>query len=166
VSQTNLQNESAEYLTRREEPRLAEIELMRQREQVAGLRRALPPGAIFEDYIFEKAPAEPGRGRHAGPYHLSELFTGPNRPLMERRIDLLWREPQQHRLRGHIANSPEQNVPTPESQHRFVSGILHQPAQDLRRHGTQHRSSAPNLAAPPSPEATPSIGTCTCCFVE
>jgi predicted dithiol-disulfide oxidoreductase (DUF899 family) len=38
--QTNLQNESAEYLARREEVRLAEIELMRQRERVAELRRA------------------------------------------------------------------------------------------------------------------------------
>jgi predicted dithiol-disulfide oxidoreductase (DUF899 family) len=35
--QTNLPNESAEYLARREELRLAEIELMRQREHVAEL---------------------------------------------------------------------------------------------------------------------------------
>ena len=33
--QTNLTNESAEYLAKREELRLAEIELMRQRERVA-----------------------------------------------------------------------------------------------------------------------------------
>lgn len=37
--QTNLTNESAEYLGKREELRLAEIELMRQRERVAELRR-------------------------------------------------------------------------------------------------------------------------------
>jgi predicted dithiol-disulfide oxidoreductase (DUF899 family) len=33
--QTNLTNESSEYLAKREELRLAEIELMRQRERVA-----------------------------------------------------------------------------------------------------------------------------------
>ena len=33
--QTNLTNESFEYLAKREELRLAEIELMRQRERVA-----------------------------------------------------------------------------------------------------------------------------------
>ena len=42
--QTNLVNESAEYLSKREELRLAEIELMNQREKVAALRRQLPPG--------------------------------------------------------------------------------------------------------------------------
>jgi hypothetical protein len=47
--QTNLPNESAEYLFRREELRLAEIELRNQRERVAELRRQLPPGAILED---------------------------------------------------------------------------------------------------------------------
>jgi predicted dithiol-disulfide oxidoreductase (DUF899 family) len=38
--QTNLPNESEEYLSRREEPRLAEIELRNQRERVAELRLA------------------------------------------------------------------------------------------------------------------------------
>jgi hypothetical protein len=33
---TNLTHESADYLAKREELRLAEIELMRQRERVAG----------------------------------------------------------------------------------------------------------------------------------
>ena len=37
--QTNLLNESAEYLAKREDLRLAEIELMYQRERVAELRR-------------------------------------------------------------------------------------------------------------------------------
>jgi predicted dithiol-disulfide oxidoreductase (DUF899 family) len=40
--QTNLQNESADYLSKREELRIAEIDLMRQRERVAELRRRLP----------------------------------------------------------------------------------------------------------------------------
>ena len=41
--QTNLENEPEEYLEKRDELRLAEIELMRQRERVAELRRKLPP---------------------------------------------------------------------------------------------------------------------------
>lgn len=40
--QTNLMNESPEYLAKREELRLAEVELMRQRERVAELRRHRP----------------------------------------------------------------------------------------------------------------------------
>jgi predicted dithiol-disulfide oxidoreductase (DUF899 family) len=50
--QTNLPNESAEYLAKREEVRLAEIELVKQREKVAALRRQLPPGATIKDYEF------------------------------------------------------------------------------------------------------------------
>ena len=49
--QTNLANESAEYLAKREELRLAEIDLMRQRERVAELRRYLPPGPALEEYL-------------------------------------------------------------------------------------------------------------------
>lgn len=41
--QTNLTNESAEYLAKREELRLPEIELMRQRERVAELRPTTSP---------------------------------------------------------------------------------------------------------------------------
>ena len=81
--QTNLANESQEYLTRREELRLAEIALMRQRERVAELRRGLPQGAMIQDYVFQEGPAE----LHAGDtpvrtVRLSELFTAPNRPLV------------------------------------------------------------------------------------
>ena len=54
--QTNLTNESDEYLSKREELRLAEIELMRQRERVAELRRGLPQGAALQDYVFEEGP--------------------------------------------------------------------------------------------------------------
>jgi len=42
LRQTNLTNESCEYLAQREELRLAKIELMRQRERVAELRRQPP----------------------------------------------------------------------------------------------------------------------------
>ena len=48
---TNLANESEEYLAKREELRLAEIHLMRERERVAALRRQLPQGAAM---MFEK----------------------------------------------------------------------------------------------------------------
>jgi predicted dithiol-disulfide oxidoreductase (DUF899 family) len=54
--QTNLPNESAEYLSRREELRLAEIDLMNQRENVATLRRRLPPGAILRTMSLSRAP--------------------------------------------------------------------------------------------------------------
>jgi predicted dithiol-disulfide oxidoreductase (DUF899 family) len=50
--QTNLANESTEYLAKREELRLAEVDLMRQSERVAALRRELPKGAPVENYLF------------------------------------------------------------------------------------------------------------------
>ena len=54
--QTNLTNESDEYLAKREELRLAEIELMEHRERVAAQRRALPQGAALQDYEFLEGP--------------------------------------------------------------------------------------------------------------
>jgi len=81
--QTNLTNESAEYLSKREELRLAEIELMRQRERVAELRRHLPRGATVEDYVFEEGPADLSAGdTPTRSVRLSELFTGPERSLV------------------------------------------------------------------------------------
>lgn len=81
--QTNLTNESPEYLAKREDLRLAEIELMRQRERVAELRRHLPEGGALQDYQFEEGPRDLNAGD--APVHdvrLSELFTGPNRSLV------------------------------------------------------------------------------------
>jgi predicted dithiol-disulfide oxidoreductase (DUF899 family) len=81
--QTNLVNESPEYLAGREELRLAEIELMRQRERVAELRRNLPEGALIEDYQFEEGPRDLNAGdAPVRTVRLSELFTGPNRTLV------------------------------------------------------------------------------------
>jgi predicted dithiol-disulfide oxidoreductase (DUF899 family) len=81
--QTNLTNESPEYLAKREELRLAEIELMRQRERVAELRRHLPQGAAMHDYEFQEGPQELSAGdAPARPVRLSELFTGPDRSLV------------------------------------------------------------------------------------
>jgi predicted dithiol-disulfide oxidoreductase (DUF899 family) len=83
LRQTNLTNESSEYLARREELRLAEIELMCQRERVAELRRQLPPGAIIQDYQFEEGPRDLNAGdAPLRSVHLSQLFTQPNRSLI------------------------------------------------------------------------------------
>src|SRR5882724_13589202 len=82
--QTNLTNESPEYLAKREELRLAEIELMRQRERVAELRRHLPQGAPIQDYQFEEGPRDLNTTDDAPvrTVRLSELFTKPNRSLI------------------------------------------------------------------------------------
>jgi predicted dithiol-disulfide oxidoreductase (DUF899 family) len=81
--QTNLTNESTEYLAKREELRLAEIELMRQRERVADLRRHLPKGAPIQNYEFEEGPRVLAKGDlPARTTRLSELFTHPNRSLV------------------------------------------------------------------------------------
>src|ERR1700694_2208988 len=81
--QTNLTTESANYLAKRDELRLAEIELMRQRERVAELRRRLPEGAIVQDYVFEEGPARLDAGdTPTRTVRLSELFTAPNRSLV------------------------------------------------------------------------------------
>jgi predicted dithiol-disulfide oxidoreductase (DUF899 family) len=81
--QTNLPNESAEYLAKREDLRLAEIELMRQREHVAELRRNLPPGPALEDYKFIEGPVDlDSDDTSTRTVRLSELFTGAGRPLV------------------------------------------------------------------------------------
>src|SRR5437867_2893561 len=78
--QTNLPNESGEYLTKREDLRIAEIELMRQSARVAELRRQLPKGAIVQDYMFEEGPANLDEGdTPTRTVRLSDLFTGPDR---------------------------------------------------------------------------------------
>jgi predicted dithiol-disulfide oxidoreductase (DUF899 family) len=81
--QTNLPNESPEYLARREELRQAEIELRQQRERVAELRRALPPGATIQDYEFLEGPPSLDDGDEpVRKTRLSELFTAPDRSLV------------------------------------------------------------------------------------
>ncbi|HSO93665.1 MAG TPA: DUF899 family protein [Candidatus Dormibacteraeota bacterium] len=80
---TNLSNESADYLARREDLRVAEVELMRQQERVAEMRRSLPPGAPLKDYVFQEGPADlDGGDKPAKQVRLSELFSGPDRPLV------------------------------------------------------------------------------------
>ena len=81
--QTNLTNESPEYLAKREEVRLAEIELLKQRERVAALRRELPEGATIQDYVFLEGPTSLEAGDEpVTKVRLSELFTAPDRALV------------------------------------------------------------------------------------
>src|SRR5580704_17377053 len=81
--QTNLDNETAQYLHKREELRLAEIDLMRQRELVAALRRALPQGAALPEYSFMEGPDDLRLGDSpVRNVKLSQLFTQQSRPLI------------------------------------------------------------------------------------
>jgi len=81
--QTNLTNESPEYLAKRDELRLAEIELMRQRERVAELRRHLPQGAAIQEYSFEEGPQDLYAGdAPTRTIRLSQLFSKPDRSLV------------------------------------------------------------------------------------
>ena len=81
--QTNLPNESLEYLAKREEVRLAEIELLNAREKVAALRRELPKGATIQDYEFLEGPTSLDDGDEpASKMRLSELFSAPDRSLV------------------------------------------------------------------------------------
>src|SRR3982074_1903538 len=81
--QTNLPNESPEYLAKREELRLAEIELLNTRERVAALRRGLPKGATIQDYEFLEGPTSLDEGdAPTKKVKLSELFTAPARSLV------------------------------------------------------------------------------------
>jgi predicted dithiol-disulfide oxidoreductase (DUF899 family) len=76
-------NESEEYLSKREELRLVEIESMKLRERVAELRRQLPEGAIVEDHTFIQGPADLNDGdTPSKTIRLSELFTAPDRSLV------------------------------------------------------------------------------------
>jgi len=82
VDQTRL-TESPEYTAAREELRLAEIELMRHREEVAALRRKLPVGAAVSDYVFLEGPRLlTGGDAPVTEVRLSALFTAPDRPLV------------------------------------------------------------------------------------
>jgi predicted dithiol-disulfide oxidoreductase (DUF899 family) len=80
---TRLVNEPPEYLQKREELRLAEMEMFRSIERVAALRRALPPGAEVNDYLFQEGPRDlNGPDEIVSTVRLSELFSGPERALI------------------------------------------------------------------------------------
>jgi predicted dithiol-disulfide oxidoreductase (DUF899 family) len=81
--QTNLPNESPEYLVKREELRLAEIELRNTRERVAALRRELPQGATIQNYEFLEGPTSLDEGDEpVRKVRLSDLFTSSDRSLV------------------------------------------------------------------------------------
>jgi predicted dithiol-disulfide oxidoreductase (DUF899 family) len=83
LRQTRLTNESAEYRARRDELRLAEIDLMQRRERVAELRRTLPLGATVQDYEFQEGPADlDAADSPTRSVRLSELFSGPGRSVV------------------------------------------------------------------------------------
>jgi predicted dithiol-disulfide oxidoreductase (DUF899 family) len=86
VKQTRLKEPSG-YAERREQLRQAEVDLMRQREQVAALRRQLPPGTPVEDYEFLEGPRDLDRGDEpVTTVRLSELFSGPDRALVVQHV--------------------------------------------------------------------------------
>ncbi len=67
--------ESDEYRRRREELRVAELELMDHVERVAAMRRALPADTVVADYTF----VDVATGDRV---HLADLFTAPGRALI------------------------------------------------------------------------------------
>jgi predicted dithiol-disulfide oxidoreductase (DUF899 family) len=74
---------SADYAAKREELRLAEVELMRHRERVAELRRQLPAGSPVRDYEFMEGPRDLDAGDDpVTTVRLSELFSDPDRALV------------------------------------------------------------------------------------
>src|SRR5438445_3908725 len=80
---TRLTGESEEYVQKREERRLAEMDLIAQRERVAGLRRRLPQGPVVENYRFLEGPDDVFAGDEpVREVALSDLFTGPDRALV------------------------------------------------------------------------------------
>ena len=81
--QTNLADESSEYIAQRDQLRLSEIELMRHQEKVAEMRRQLPPGPEIQDYVFEEGPADLDAGDSPlRTIRMSQLFTAPDRALV------------------------------------------------------------------------------------
>jgi predicted dithiol-disulfide oxidoreductase (DUF899 family) len=79
--------ETAEYAARREELRLAEVDLMRQRERVATLRRDLPLGTVVQDYEFLEGPRALADGdAPVTTVRLRELFSAPDRALVVQHV--------------------------------------------------------------------------------
>lgn len=76
MSTTRFPGESSAYRDARDALLRAEIELKLKTEQVAAMRRRLPPGgALPQDYAFEEGPADPSDASAAvHPVRLSELF--------------------------------------------------------------------------------------------
>ena len=83
VRYTNLNSESAEYVAAREALRVAELDLMRRREEVAELRRQLPQGPDLDAYILLEGSQDLGASDDkVHDRQLGDLFSGPDRPLL------------------------------------------------------------------------------------
>ena len=75
LHQQRLPGESADYRAARDRLLEAEIDLRRQAERVAALRRELPRGGrLKEDYVFEEGPADLADTTTVVRTRLSELF--------------------------------------------------------------------------------------------
>jgi len=80
---TRLTNEPRAYLQKREELRLAEMEMFRSIERVAALRRSLPAGAEVPDYVFQEGPRDlDDSDTPITSVRLSEVFSAPGRALI------------------------------------------------------------------------------------
>jgi predicted dithiol-disulfide oxidoreductase (DUF899 family) len=81
--QTNLANESSEYIAQRDQLRLAEIELMLHQEKVAEMRRQLPLGPEIQDYVFEEGSVDLNASDSpVRTVRMSQLFTAADRALI------------------------------------------------------------------------------------
>ncbi len=77
MSDVRFPSESSEYRAARDVLTQAETELTRRIEEVAALRRSLPPGGILrEDYVFAEGPADIAADEPTRQVRLSELFGG------------------------------------------------------------------------------------------
>lgn len=77
-----LPNESPEYLKARTDLESAEVELVEQRERVAAMRRALPPGPIVKPhYVFRVTDLDDDGGA-VREVALADLFEDPSKPLV------------------------------------------------------------------------------------
>lgn len=105
-------NESAEYRAARDRLLAREIELRRQMEAVAEVRRRLPPGgALKEDYVFDGLD---GDGRPAR-IRFSELFA-PGRDTLVLYNMMFPRYPTDPRPKpasGSLADLPREETPCP-----------------------------------------------------
>jgi predicted dithiol-disulfide oxidoreductase (DUF899 family) len=77
MSNVRFPNEPDQYRPAREALTQAETELTRRIEEVAALRRSLPPGGtVPEDYVFTEGPADLAADAPTRQVRLSELFGG------------------------------------------------------------------------------------------
>jgi len=75
--------ESAKYRAARDKLLKAELDLRRDLERVAALRRQLPQGGpVPQDYVFEEGSADPADSESVHTVRMSELFVRPEASLV------------------------------------------------------------------------------------